>query len=116
KQRAFLGDEVHAVPDRVDEQHVGQLVGGQRAGVVVVDLQDQGVPVLGAELVGDLAGQPLHAGGVLAVPGQVVPGGIGKGEVGQLPAPLRIGDQQLPVRGQPAHDVLGQLGPVDPDD
>ena len=33
-----------------------------------------------------------------------------------LAAPLRAGDQQLAERGQPADDVLGQLGAVHPDD
>ena len=31
QERAFLGDQVHAVPDRVDQQHVAQPVGGERA-------------------------------------------------------------------------------------
>src|SRR5215472_4440648 len=105
QDRALLGDQVHAVPDRVHEQHVGQPVGGQRAGVVVVDLEDQGVPVLGAELSGDLAGHPVHAGGVLAVLGQVVPGGVGERQVRDPPAPFGVRDQQLAVGGQAADDV-----------
>ena len=57
EHRAFLGHQVHAVPDRVDQQHVGQPVGRERARIVVVDLQDHRIPVVGAELVGDLAGR-----------------------------------------------------------
>ena len=45
QDRAFLGDQVHAVPDRVDQQHVGQPVRGQRPGEVVVHLEHQRLPV-----------------------------------------------------------------------
>src|SRR5258707_14431306 len=106
QDRALLGDQVHAVADRVDQQHVGQPVGGERARVVVVDVEDQRVPVLGAELRGDLAGHPLHGGGVLAVLGQVVPGGVGEGHVHDPPAPFRVRDQQLAVAGQAADYFL----------
>jgi len=116
QQRGFLGDQVHAVPDRVDQQHVGQPVRGERARIVVVDLQYQWIPVLGAELVHDLPRYPLHAGGVLAVLGQVVPGRVGERHVGDLAPPLWPGDQQFAVGGKATDDVLGQLGAVDPYD
>src|SRR6185312_1298025 len=47
--------QVHPVPDRVPEQHVGQGAGGQRPGIVVLHLQDQRLPVGGAEFLPDLA-------------------------------------------------------------
>ena len=54
--------------------------------------------------------------GVGAVLGQGRPGRVGEGQVHHPAAPLRPGGEQLAVRGEAAHDVLGQLGPVHPDD
>jgi hypothetical protein len=116
QDRALLGDQVHAIPDRVDQQHVGEPVARQRARVVVVGAEQDRGPVRRAELVVDRRGEPLHAGRVLAVLGQVVPGRVGQREHHDLAAPLWMGQQQLAVGGKPPDDVLGQLGPVDPDD
>src|SRR6185437_2870106 len=38
EHRALLRDQVHPVPDRVHQQHVGQGAGGQRPRVVVLHL------------------------------------------------------------------------------
>ncbi len=114
--RHLLGDQVHPVPDRVDQGHVGEPVRGQGPREVVLDVQhDRGPPrrpVLGV----DLVRQPLHLGGVVPVDGEVLPGGVGEGHVHDPLAPLGAVVEELPVRQQSAHDVLRQLGPVDPDD
>ncbi len=60
--RDLLGDQVHAVPDRVDEGHVRQPVGGERAREVVLDVQHDRLPARRAELVVDLLGDPAHLG------------------------------------------------------
>jgi hypothetical protein len=70
---ALLGDEVHAVADGVHHQHVGEAAGGERSRVVVFHLQDQRVPVRGAELVGDLPRHPPYLFGVFPVPGHAGP-------------------------------------------
>ncbi len=114
--RDLLGDEVHAVPDRVDQGHVGQPVGGQRAREVVVDVEDQRPPVRGAELLLDLGGERPHLVGVGPVLGEVGAGRVGEGDVDHPVVPLRAGAQQVPVGQEAADDVLAQLGAVDPDD
>ncbi len=116
EDRALLGDEVHAVADGVHQEHVGHAVGGERAGVVVVHVEDQGVPVLAAEEVLDLLGAALYGRGVLAVLGQVVPRRVGEGQVHDLAVPLGMVGQELLVGRQAADDVLRQLGPVDAHD
>ena len=45
RHRHLLGDQVHAVADRVDEQHVGEPVRGERPGEVVVHVRGERVPV-----------------------------------------------------------------------
>ena len=116
QHRALLRDQVHAVPDRVHQQDVGDRAGGQRPRVVVLHLEDQRVPVRGAELLGDLPREPPHPVGVGAVLRQGGPGRVGEGQVHDAAPPLRPGREQLAVGGEAADDVLGQLGPVDPDD
>ena len=90
QDRHLLGDEVHAVADRVDQQHVGDPVQRERARVVVGDVEHDRAPVVGAELVVDLGRHALHGRGVLAVLRQVVAARVGEGQVGHLAAPLRV--------------------------
>jgi hypothetical protein len=45
-----------------------------------------------------------------------MPGRIGEGNVHDPSSPLRMREQQLAIGGEPPDDVLGELGPVDPDD
>src|ERR1035437_9788833 len=89
---------------------------GARPGVVVASLEDQRLPARGAELLVDLDGQPLHVSGVGAVLRQVGPGRVGERDVRPPAPPLRAADQQLAVGSQATGDVLGELGPVNPDD
>ena len=42
EQRALLGHQVEPVAHRVDQQHVGQGQGGERAGPVVLDREHDG--------------------------------------------------------------------------
>ena len=116
QHRAFLCHQVHAVPDRIDQQHIGHRAGGQRPGVVVLHLEDQRIPVRRAELRGDLRRDLPDPLGVGAVLGHRRPGRVGEGQVDHPAVPLGPGGEQFPVGVQAAHDVLGQLGPVDPDD
>ncbi len=71
--RALLRNQVHAIAHRVDEQHVGEPVAGQRTRIVVVGAEQDRPPLRGAELVLDRSGESLHAGRVLPVFGQIVP-------------------------------------------
>ncbi|MBV9093397.1 MAG: trehalose-phosphatase [Streptosporangiaceae bacterium] len=116
KHRSLLRDQVHAVPDRIDNQHVGERAGGQRPRVVVAHLQQQRVPLRGAELLGDLLRDPPHLLGVGPVFGYGGPRRVGERHVQHPAPPLRPGREQLTVGGQAADDVLGQLGAVHPDD
>ena len=109
-------DQVHPVADGVDEHDVAAAHDGQRRRVVVADVEDQRRPVVGAELVVDLLGQPLDARGVLAVGREVLARGVVEHRVHDPPAPLGAGAQQLAVGEQAAPHVLGQLGAVDPAD
>ena len=115
--RDLLGDQVHAVPDRVDQRHVRQPVRGQRAGEVVLHMEDDrraSPPCRTRSLIS--VGHPLHLGRVVPVDREVLPGGVGEGDVHHALAPLGLVVEQLPVREQAAHDVLGQLGAVHPHD
>src|SRR5215467_2285388 len=67
QDRALFGDQVHAIPDGIDEQHVREPVAGQGSGVVIAAAQQDGRPVRRGELVLDPPGLPLHARRVLAV-------------------------------------------------
>src|SRR5690606_36996577 len=102
----LLGDQVHAVADRVDQRHVRQAVRGQRAGEVVLDVEDHRGPALRAVRRVDLRGQGLHRRRVVPVDGEVLAGGVGEGDVDDALAPLGAGVQQCAVRVQAAHDVL----------
>ena len=113
---ALLRDQVHAVTDRVHQQHVGERAGGQRPGVIVLYLEDQRIPVRRAELLADLPREPLHPVGVGAVLRHRGPGRVCEGQVDHAAPPLRAGDEQFAVGGETAHDVLGQFCPVNPDD
>src|SRR5690606_4128075 len=53
EDRDLLGDQVHPVADRVDQTHVREPVGGQRAGEVVLDVQHHRAPALRAVLLVD---------------------------------------------------------------
>ncbi len=114
--RDLLGDQVHAVPDRVHQCHVGQPVRGQGAGEVVLHVQHDRGPAGRAVPLVDLVRDLPHLRRVLAVHGEVLPGRVGERHVDDLLPPLRVVLQKLLVRQQPAHDVLGQLRPVHPDD
>ena len=81
-------DQVHPVAHRVHEHDVAAAHDGQRLRVVLADVEHQWRPLLGAELVVDLLGQPLDAGGVLAVGRQVLARGIVEHRVDHAPAPL----------------------------
>ncbi len=114
--RHLLRDQVHPVPDGVDERHVRQPVRRQRPREVVLEIQHDRRPPRGAELLVDRVRHPLHLGRVLPVHGEVLPRGVGERDVHDPLAPLGPPGQQLPVGEQPPHDVLGQLGPVHPHD
>ena len=116
QDRAFLGHQVHPVADGVDQQDIGDCVGGQRACVVVADVEHERLPGRGAELVADLLAHPQDAAGVLAVLGDAAARRVGQRDVRDPVAPFGAGAQQLPVGLQAADDVLRQLHPVDPHD
>ena len=72
-ERALLGDEVHAVEHRVDEQHVVVLVGGHRLLEVVAQLELDRHPVRRAVAVVDDRDERLDPLEVLGVLGHVGP-------------------------------------------
>src|SRR5690606_40019413 len=77
---------------------------------------DLRTPAGGAVPLVDLLGDPLHLGGVVAVHGEVLAGGVGEGDVHDPLAPVGVVVEELSVGEQTAHDVLRQLGAVHADD
>ena len=114
--RPLLGDEVHAVEHRVDDQHVVVLVGGDRLLQVVAQLQLDRHPVRRAVAVVDHRHDRLDPLQVLRVLGDV---GSGRHQLGDERDPLaELGVllEEHIERGESAQDVLRQVRPVDPQD
>src|SRR6266511_102864 len=75
-ERTLLGDEIQAVVDRIHEQDVILLVGGDRLWEVVPDLQVDRRPAVLLEPVVDGPGGALDRAEVFGVVGNVLPRGI----------------------------------------
>ena len=93
-RRGLLGDQVHAVEDRVDDQQVELLVAGDRLGQVLVDPEIDRHPVGRAVAVVDDRDQGLDPLEVLGVLGHVLAGGLQMGDEGDLLAELGMVDQE----------------------
>ena len=100
QHQALQHDQVHPVAHRVDEQHVAAAQHRQRRRVVVGDLEEQRRPVVGAELVVDVVGEPGDRRGVLAIGGQVLARRVVVDRVHDPAAPLRM--RCAAVRGRRA--------------
>ena len=108
-ERRLLGDEVHAVEDRVHEQDVELLVRGDRLGEVVLDLEVERHPAVALEAVVDDAGGALDGAQVLGVLGDVLAGGVEERE--HLHASVHLGvrvEVEL-VGAEAADDVLRRV-------
>src|SRR3990172_1431676 len=113
---AFLGDEVHAVDDGVDEQHVVEAHAGDRLGVVVLVEDVYGLPVAVAVLVVDGIDSLEHLVGVGLVDAELAAGGYQELQQGD-PAPvLRVALQEELEGAEAADDIFAGLGAVDADD
>ena len=115
-RRRLLGDEVHAVEERVDHQQVEVLVAGDRLVEVLVDAEVDRHPVGGPVAVVDDRDQRLDPLQVLLVLGDVLPRGLQVGDEGDPLVELRVVGEELVEGGEPAEHVLGQVGAVDADD
>jgi len=116
EQRRLLGDQVHAVEDRVDHEHVVVLVPRHRLGEVLVDTQVDRHPVGGAVTVVDDCYQRLDPFEVLGVFGHVLAGRLQVGDEGDPFTELRVLGEECVEGGEAAQHVLGEVGPVDPED
>ena len=114
--RPLLGDQVHAVEHRVDEQHVVVLVGGHRLLEVVAQLQLDRHPVGRAVAVVDDRHQRLDALEVLGVLRHVGPRGHQLRDERDALGELRVLLEEQVERGEAAQHVLGQVGAVDAQD
>src|SRR3954452_9091075 len=115
-ERRLLGDEVHAVEDRVHEQDVVLLVRGDGLVEVVLDPNLERKPALGAEAVVDHARGALDRAHVLGVLGDVLARRVEERKHPHAAVELRVVLQEQLVGAEAADDVLGRIRPVHPDD
>ena len=114
--RALLGDQVHAVEHRVDQQHVVVLVGRHRLLEVVAQLQLDRHPVGCAVAVVDDRHERLDPLEVLGVLGHVGARGHQLGDERDALGELGVLLEEQVEGGEAAQHVLGQVGAVDPQD
>ena len=111
-QRPLLGHQVHPVEHRVDDHHVVVLVGGDRLVQVVAQLQVDRHPVRRAVAVVDHGHQRLDPLQVLGVLGHVLPRGHQLRRERDPLAELGVLLEEDVEAGEPAQDVLRQVGTV----
>ncbi len=112
--RDLLGHEVHAVRQRVDQDHVADRVGGHREREVLRHPQVDGLPaVLGVPGV-DLRHHRADQRDVVGVLGHVGAAGLKQGEEADLADELRMLVEQCAEGQEAPHDVLARVGAVHP--
>ena len=114
--RRLLGDEVHAVEERVDHEQVEVLVAGDGLVEVLVDAEVDRHPVGRAVAVVDDRDERLDPLQVLLVLGDVLPRRLQVGDERDPLVELRVVGEELVEGGEAAEDVLGEVGAVDADD
>ena len=114
--RALLGDQVHTVEHRVDEQHVVLAVGRHRLVEVVAELQLHGHPVGRPVAVVDDRHERLDALQVLGVLGHVGTRRHQLRDERDALAKLRVLIEEQVKRREAAQHVLRQVGAVDAQD
>src|SRR5581483_11529337 len=116
EEESLLRDEIQAVEDRVDEQHVELLVAGEGAREVVRDVELDGCPVVAAEALVHRGRRTLDGGCVLRVLGDVLARGGEHRDEADLAVQLGMPLEEQPERLEAAHDVLRGVAPVDAED
>ena len=115
-RRRLLGDKVHAVEERVDDQQVVVLVAGDGLREVLVDPEVDRHPVGRAVAMVDDRHQRLDPLQVLGVLGHVLPRRLQVGDEGDHLAELGVLLEEDVERGEAAQHVLGEVGAVDAED
>src|SRR5205809_921247 len=113
QQRAFLGDQVETVVDRVDEKHVKILQRRDRLALALSDLEPDRLPVRRAQLDVDPRGGLLDLSQVANISRHVLARRLEESPELDLSAELGMVAQHLLVRDESTNDILGRVGAVD---
>ena len=116
-QRSLLGDQIHPIRKRVDQEHVVLPVGSDGLREVIVDSQVDGGSAVGrGPALADRARRALDRREVVGVLGDLEPRRIEQDEEAHAAPPLRLLLEEPVERLQAAHDVLRRIGAVDAQD